>query len=112
MSHHHSPVIEAIGAETDVIIRLRRDFHAHPEICLEESGTAHRIARSLTEWRIPLHRGVGKTGVVSVIKSREGGRAIGLRADMDALPMTEKVTFPHASFVIGNGDGDHRAGHT
>lgn len=105
-------VIEDIAAETDIFIRLRRDLHAHPEICFQESRTADRIAHSLAEWGIPLHRGVGKTGVVGVIKSGDSDRAIGLRADIDALPMTEKNAFPHASVHQGRMHGCGHDGHT
>ena len=77
---------------------VRRDIHAHPELAYQETRTADIVAQSLTDWSIPIHRGLGGTGVVGIIKGQtDSGRAIGLRADMDALPMQEINTFAHAS---------------
>ncbi|MGH8806293.1 MAG: M20 aminoacylase family protein [Noviherbaspirillum sp.] len=88
--------------------QIRRDIHAHPELCFEEQRTADVIAKKLTEWGIPILRGLGITGVVGVIKNGDSKRAIGLRADMDALPMQEINTFPHASRHDGK---MHACGH-
>ena len=72
----------------DDIKAWRRDIHAHPELSYEEVRTADRVAERLTEWGIPMHRGLGGTGVVGIIEGRQPGLgAIGLRADMDALPL-------------------------
>ena len=73
------------------LIRIRRDIHAHPELGFEETRTSQLVADKLGEWGIEVHRGLAKTGVVGVIKGRkdDSGRAIGLRADMDCLPMNE-----------------------
>ena len=93
------------------IVAIRRDIHAHPELCFEEVRTADVIARTLEGWGIEVHRGLGRTGVVGTIRgSAPGGsnRAIGLRADMDALPMTEHNTFAHASRIPGR---MHACGH-
>ena len=87
---------------------LRRDIHAHPELCFEENRTSEVIARQLASWGIEVHRGLGKTGLVGVIQGRPGPRAIGLRADMDALPITEHNQFPHASRYPGK---MHACGH-
>jgi hippurate hydrolase len=87
---------------------LRRDIHAHPELCFEEVRTAELIASQLQALGIEVHRGLAKTGVVGVIHGRPGPRAIGLRADMDALPMTEHNTFAHASRHAGR---MHACGH-
>jgi metal-dependent amidase/aminoacylase/carboxypeptidase family protein len=65
---------------------IRRDIHAHPELNYEERRTADVVAEKLTEWGIPILRGMGVTGVVGIIKGGSSERAIGLRADMDALP--------------------------
>ncbi|MBN9339585.1 MAG: amidohydrolase, partial [Comamonadaceae bacterium] len=92
--------IDAIAAQAPAIAALRRDIHAHPELCFEEVRTADLVAEKLTQWGIPLHRGMGKTGVVGIVHGRDGGacgRGVGLRADMDALPMQEFNTFAHAS---------------
>ncbi|WP_414639599.1 M20 aminoacylase family protein [Aquabacterium sp.] len=91
---------------------LRRDIHAHPELCFEEERTADLIAQTLRNWGIEVHTGLGKTGVVGVIKGRPGKRAVGLRADMDALPMTEHNTFAHASRHQGRMHACGHDGHT
>ena len=104
-------IIEAIAAQAPQLAALRRDIHAHPELCFEELRTADLVAAKLSEWGIEHHRGLGKTGVVGVIHGRDGGacgRALGLRADMDALPMQERNTFAHASRFPGK---MHACGH-
>lgn len=88
--------------------QIRRDIHAHPELCFEENRTSDLVAQKLTEWGIPILRGMGVTGVVGVIKGRDGDRAVGLRADMDALPVQESNTFSHASRHAGK---MHACGH-
>ncbi len=104
-------LIKPILAQAAAISQLRRDIHAHPELCFEEVRTADLVAAKLTAWGIPIHRGLGTTGVVGIVHGRDGGqsgRAIGLRADMDALPMTEFNTFAHASTYPGK---MHACGH-
>lgn len=104
-------VIDSIVTQAASIAAVRRDIHAHPELCFEEVRTADVVAQKLTEWGIPIHRGMGTTGVVGIVKGRDGGangRAIGLRADMDALPMQEFNTFAHASKHQGK---MHACGH-
>ncbi|MCM2340117.1 M20 aminoacylase family protein [Rhodoferax sp.] len=91
---------------------LRRDLHAHPELCFNEFRTADVVAAKLTEWGIPIHRGLGTTGVVGIVTSGTSTRAIGLRADMDALPMQEANTFAHASTQPGKMHGCGHDGHT
>lgn len=91
---------------------LRRDLHAHPELCFNEFRTADRVADKLAEWGIPVHRGLGTTGVVGIVKNGTSGRAIGLRADMDALPMQEANTFAHASSQPGKMHACGHDGHT
>ena len=108
-------LIEPILAQAAAISQLRRDIHAHPELCFEEVRTADLVAAKLTEWGIPIHRGLGTTGVVGIVHGRDGGksgRAIGLRADMDALPMTEFNTFAHASTHKGKMHACGHDGHT
>ena len=111
-------LIEPILAQAAAITQLRRDIHAHPELCFEEVRTADLVAAKLTEWGIPIHRGLGTTGVVGIVHGRDGGaaakngRAIGLRADMDALPMTEFNTFAHASQHHGKMHACGHDGHT
>ncbi|MDR9837593.1 M20 aminoacylase family protein [Herbaspirillum huttiense] len=92
--------------------KIRRDIHAHPELCYEEVRTADVVAQKLTEWGIPVVRGLGVTGVVGIIKKGDSPRAIGLRADMDALPMSEINTFDHASRHPGKMHACGHDGHT
>jgi hippurate hydrolase len=94
------------------IQHIRREIHAHPELAFEEHDTAELVAKKLTEWDIPLVRGLGVTGVVGIIKNGSSGRAIGLRADMDALPMQELNTFAHASKNTGKMHACGHDGHT
>ena len=91
---------------------IRRDIHAHPELCYEEKRTSELVAHKLTEWGIPVVRGMGLTGVVGIISNGSSERAIGLRADMDALPMQEVNTFPHASQHAGKMHACGHDGHT
>jgi amidohydrolase len=106
---------DSILAQASSLTHLRRDIHAHPELCYQEVRTADVVAAKLTEWGIPFHRGLGTTGVVGVVHGRDGGacgRAVGLRADMDALPMTELNTFAHASQHAGKMHACGHDGHT
>jgi len=105
-------LIETIAADSQAIVALRRDIHAHPELCFEEVRTADVIARTLTDWGIEVHRGLGKTGVVGIIRQGSSQRALGLRADIDALPMTEHNTFAHASRYPGKMHACGHDGHT
>ena len=95
-------VIESILADAAQIAAIRRDLHAHPELCFEEKRTSDLIAEKLTAWGIPIHRGLGTTGIVAILKNGNSDRAIGLRADMDALPITEHNTFAHRSTHAGH----------
>ena len=107
--------IDAITAQAASIAALRRDIHAHPELSYEEQRTAELVARQLAAWGIAVHRGLGQTGVVGTIVGRDGGasgRAVGLRADMDALPMHESNTFAHASQHPGKMHACGHDGHT
>jgi amidohydrolase len=105
-------LIEPILADAASITAIRRDIHAHPELCFQEQRTADVIAQALTDWGIPTHRGMGKTGVVGIIKAGTSSRAVGLRADIDALPMTEHNTFKHASQHAGKMHACGHDGHT
>ncbi len=105
-------LIEPILADAPAIAALRRDLHAHPELCFHEDRTSDLIAQTLTDWGIPVHRGLGKTGVVGILKGRDGPRTLGLRADIDALPITEHNTFPHASKHPGKMHACGHDGHT
>ena len=91
---------------------IRRDIHAHPELGLEEYRTADLVARKLEEWGIEVHRNVGKTGVVGVLRNGNGQASVGLRADMDALPIQEATGLPYASQTPGLMHACGHDGHT
>jgi hypothetical protein len=101
-------VIDSLVTQAAHIAAIRRDIHAHPELSFEELRTSDVVAAKLTEWGIEVHRGLGKTGVVGILKNGTSDRAIGLRADMDALPMQEFNQFAHASQHAGK---MHACGH-
>ncbi len=106
-------MIDSIVTEAARFRAIRRDIHAHPELCFHEDRTSDTIAELLTEWGLPVHRGLGKTGVVAVIEGSKGsGRSIGLRADIDALPVTEKNSFAHVSTHPGKMHACGHDGHT
>ena len=106
--------IQYIAQQHAELTALRRDLHAHPELGFEEHRTAEVVTRELDVLGIEYHTGVGKTGVVGVIRGqRQGsGRGIGLRADMDALPMHEENDFAHVSRFKGRMHGCGHDGHT
>ncbi|WP_321887499.1 M20 aminoacylase family protein [Paraburkholderia bannensis] len=105
-------LIPEIQAAQGEIQGLRRTIHAHPELRYEETRTAELVATKLAEWGIEVHRGLGKTGVVGVLKRGDGARSIGLRADMDALPIQELNTFDHRSHNDGKMHACGHDGHT
>jgi amidohydrolase len=105
-------LLDSIVTEAAAIAAVRRDIHAHPELCFQEVRTADLVAARLTEWGIPVHRGMGTTGVVGIIKNGTSSRGVGLRADMDALPMQEFNTFEHASKHAGKMHACGHDGHT
>lgn len=102
----------SIATNADELKRLRRDIHTYPEVGFEEFRTSDLVAQQLTGWGIPIHRGIGRTGLVGVIRGGDSGRALGLRADMDALPMTERNAFSHASLNAGKMHACGHDGHT
>jgi hippurate hydrolase len=103
------PLIAAAAAE---LTALRRDIHAHPELGFEEERTSTIVAQKLKEWGCEVTTGIGKTGVVGTIRVGNNPRAIGLRADMDALPMDELNTFDHRSQHKGRMHACGHDGHT
>lgn len=105
-------LLDPIVANTPEIAALRKEIHAHPELCFQEVRTADLVAAKLTQWGIPVHRGMGTTGVVGIVKAGTSSRAIALRADMDALPMQEFNTFAHASKHTGKMHACGHDGHT
>ena len=94
------------------LVAWRRDFHAHPETAFEEFRTAARIAELLQSFGIEVHSGVGRTGVVGVLRAGSGARSIGLRADMDALHVQEVNDFDHRSQNPGRMHACGHDGHT
>ncbi|MES2091663.1 MAG: M20 aminoacylase family protein [Pseudomonadota bacterium] len=105
-------VLPDLLKHAEAIQVIRRDIHAHPELCFEEVRTSDLVAKALQAWGIEVHRGLGKTGLVGVIQGRPGPRSLGLRADMDALPMTEHNHFAHASRHPGKMHACGHDGHT
>ena len=105
-------VIEFTRPLHEKLTAIRRDIHAHPELAFAEHRTAEIVARHLESLGIETHRGVGVTGVVGVVRGGRSLRAIGLRADMDALPITERNDFAHKSTVQGHMHACGHDGHT
>lgn len=106
-------LIEHIGTYSDELTALRRDLHAHPELGFEETRTAGIVAKLLEQFGCTVHRGVGGTGVVGILQGRtDNGRRIGLRADMDALPIEEETNLPYRSTKPGVMHACGHDGHT
>jgi hippurate hydrolase len=99
-------------ADTARFTELRRDIHSHPELGFEEHRTSRIVAELLREWGIEVHAGVAGTGVVGVLRCGDGPRTIGLRADLDALPLQEENHFPHRSHHDGRMHACGHDGHT
>ena len=107
------PNIDRIDAFADELTAIRRDLHAHPEIGFEEVRTSGIVAEKLAQWGIEVHRGLGGTGVVGVLKGKgNGSKRIGLRADMDALPMEENTNLQWRSTIPDRFHGCGHDGHT
>lgn len=108
-------LVDSIAQHLPEYAAWRRDLHAHPEVGFEEHRTAALVAERLTAMGIEVHTGIGGTGVVGVIRGKAIGntpRTVGLRADMDALPLTEANSFAHASRNPGRMHGCGHDGHT
>ncbi len=105
-------IVDAIRAYQDELTAIRQDFHANPELGLEEHRTAEIVAQKLESWGIEVHRGVGRTGVVGVLRKGSGKTAVGLRADMDCLPMDEQTNLPYRSTAPGRMHACGHDGHT
>jgi amidohydrolase len=112
LENSNMKLIDSITTQAAGIAAIRKQIHANPELCFAEVQTADLVASKLSEWGIPMHRGMGTTGVVGIIKNGTSDRAIGLRADMDALPMQEFNTFAHASKNVGKMHACGHDGHT
>ena len=106
------PIVNRIAAFHDEMTAWRRDIHRHPETAFEEFRTADIVAKTLESFGIEVHRGLAKTGVVGTLKVGQGERAIGLRADMDALHIHEANAFDHRSVSDGKMHACGHDGHT
>ncbi|NWJ27417.1 M20 aminoacylase family protein [Rhizobium sp. RM] len=106
-------VIDRIVTYIPELVSIRHDLHQHPEIGFEEVRTSGIVAEKLASWGIEVHRGYGKTGVVGILRGKHAGnRSVGLRADMDALPMPEETGLPYASIYPGKFHGCGHDAHT
>ena len=102
-----------IARHLPALTAIRRDIHAHPELGFEETHTAALVAATLRGWGLEVTEGVGRLGVVGTLRGRRPGQgAIGLRADMDALALTERTGLPHASIHDGRMHACGHDGHT
>src|SRR5215467_8087347 len=109
------PIINSVAAMQDEVAQWRRDIHQHPEVLYEVQRTAGIVADKLKAFGCDeVVGGIGRTGVVGVIRGRKetSGRVIGMRADMDALPMTETTDLPYASRAPGKMHACGHDGHT
>ena len=105
-------VIDRIASSEEEMTQWRRDIHAHPELGFEELRTAGIVADKLAGFGLEVHRGIGKTGVVGVLRAGSSARSVGLRADMDALPIVEANHFAHRSTHAGRMHACGHDGHT
>jgi hippurate hydrolase len=103
---------EALSDRVGEFIQLRRDLHSHPELAFEEHRTAALVAGKLQDWGYEVHRGIGGTGVVGRLRRGQSARSLGLRADMDALPIQEAKGLPWASKTPGLMHACGHDGHT
>ncbi len=106
--------VDHIKPWQEAFTALRRDLHAHPELGFEEERTARIVRETLTSLGIEHYSGIGQTGIVAVVRGQRNsaGRSVGLRADMDGLPMQEENLFPHRSRYEGRMHGCGHDGHT
>lgn len=101
--------LQATAAE---FVDIRRSIHAHPELAFEETRTSDIVAECLERWGYQVHRGLGTTGVVGVLKKGQGDKSLGIRADMDALPIHEQTGLDYASRLPGKMHACGHDGHT
>jgi hippurate hydrolase len=106
------PIVRRVAQYKDEMLAWRRDLHAHPELGFEERRTADTVAQLLARFGCEVHRGIGKTGVVGTLRAGASARSVGLRADMDALPIREANTFAHRSTQEGRMHACGHDGHT
>jgi hippurate hydrolase len=106
------PALDEIRQHEDEMVAIRRQIHANPELAYEEHATSDLVAERLQRWGYEVHRGLGGTGVVGTLRAGTSQRHIGLRADMDALPIAETGNRPWASKVFGKMHACGHDGHT
>ena len=107
-----TPALDEIRAHDDEMVALRRQIHANPELAYQEHATSDLVAERLARWGYEVHRGLGGTGVVGTLRAGTSDRHLGLRADMDALPIAETSGRPWASKVFGRMHACGHDGHT
>ena len=105
-------LLEALEQQAEPFIALRRDLHQHPEMGFLEFRTSDRVAEQLSQWGYTVTRGLGGTGVVGQLRRGTGRKSLGLRADMDALPIEETTGLPYASCNAGVMHACGHDGHT
>ncbi|HAB03631.1 MAG TPA: amidohydrolase, partial [Pseudomonas sp.] len=110
MQHQH--ILAWLGDVASDLHSIRHDIHAHPELGFEESRTSALVAALLQQWGYEVHTGIGKTGVVGVLRNGSSSRTLGLRADMDALPIEEASGAAYASRHPGCMHACGHDGHT
>ena len=101
-----------VEAHREAMVALRRDLHRHPELAYRERRTGDLVAEALSSWGYEVHRGLGGTGVVGTLALGDGPRRVGIRADMDALPIVEATNLPYASGTAGVMHACGHDGHT
>ena len=106
------PALDDIRAHEAEMIEIRQHIHRNPELAYEEHATSDLVAERLARWGCEVHRGLGGTGVVGTLRAGSSTRRIGLRADMDALPINETSGKPWASKVFGKMHACGHDGHT
>ena len=107
-----SSLLDDLNARADAFVAIRRDIHRHPELAFDEHRTAELVAQKLEAWGYAVERGLGGTGVVGRLVRGKGARRLGLRADMDALPIDEATGLPYASAHAGVMHACGHDGHT
>ncbi|MCY1335167.1 Hippurate hydrolase [compost metagenome] len=103
---------QAVQAIAPEFIRIRHQIHAHPELAFEERRTSDLVAEQLAAWGYAVHRGLGTTGLVGTLRKGNGSKALGIRADMDALPIQEQTGLAYASTIAGKMHACGHDGHT
>jgi len=103
---------QSIQTLSPEFVEIRRKIHAHPELAFEERRTSDLVAGRLAAWGYEVHRGMGTTGVVGRLRKGQGSKALGIRADMDALPIQEKTGLDYASTIAGKMHACGHDGHT